>query len=450
MSKNKTLGIIVGRFHVPCLHAGHAHLINESISLFDSVGIILKSPVQQNEKYLIPFEVRRDMIDTYYGNKILFVDNIIDSENYIEWSNLLDNIIKNTEHKFKKNYMVGSNESFLNIYAGKYEKCHIEYIPVNKSEINNFILPKYSKDWIEGAMWASANLHISNRKKTNFDLDNIILKVDSYKMTHWKMYNNIDYMFSYFESRIGAKYDNTLFFSLQYLLNKICGKIVTYADIHEAKMFCINHIGIPNIFNEKMWEHIVNVHKGKLPLKIRAIPEGTIVPINNVLMTVENTDPKCAALTTYIETYLAHVWYGSTVATISKYIKDLIYSYLLETSDTTVGLEYMLHDFGFRGASSIESAGIGGAAHLINFKGTDTIEGILVAKKYYGEAMAGHSVVATEHSVMISRGEENEYKVIEDIIDKNNNGILSLVLDSYDIYKAVKYLGKIKGSGRLT
>ena len=33
-------------------------------------------------------------------------------------------------------------------------------------------------------------------------------------------------------------------------------------------------------------------HGGRLPLEIRAVPEGTVLPTGNVLFTVENTDPK--------------------------------------------------------------------------------------------------------------------------------------------------------------
>jgi nicotinamide phosphoribosyltransferase len=102
----------------------------------------------------------------------------------------------------------------------------------------------------------------------------------------------------------------------------------------------------------------------------------------------------------------------------------------------------MLHDFGFRGVSSIESAGLGGAGHLVNFKGTDTIIAITYAQRYYNtKEMVAHSVAATEHSVMTAEGPAGEFEVVKRLIEKYPNGILSVVSDSYDIEQAIKYYG---------
>ena len=119
------------------------------------------------------------------------------------------------------------------------------------------------------------------------------------------------------------------------------------------------------------------------------------------MMTVENTDPAVPWLTNYMETLLCQLWYPTTVATISREIKKDIARFLEETGDIA-GLPFKLHDFGFRGVSSVESAGIGGAAHLVNFMGTDTMQALEVAYNHYDEPMAGFSIPSAEHSTIPS------------------------------------------------
>jgi nicotinamide phosphoribosyltransferase len=256
------------------------------------------------------------------------------------------------------------------------------------------------------------------------------------------MYDSLDIntIYSYFEARKGAKFSETTFFGLQYFLKQLEGVVITRAHIIEAKEFVKLHLGDEELFNEDMWTYIVEDLDGKLPLVIRAVPEGMSIPEGNVLMTIENTDPNCAALVNHFETLLTHIWYTSTVATQSKAIKKILKTYLDQTSDKPDHLQFQMHDFGERGVSSMETAGLGGMAHLVNFMGTDTIEGVLYAKKIYGEQMAGYSVVASEHSVMTSRMEEGEFDVIKILLEKYPKGILSLVLDSYDIDSAVRHL----------
>ena len=272
---------------------------------------------------------------------------------------------------------------------------------------------------------------------------NLILRTDSYKFSHWKMYDELKTVYSYFESRAGAAYPETVFCGLQPILTKMSGSVITQMDIEEADAFCKDHFMMDGMFNRKMWQYIVDEHKGKLPLRIKAIPEGTPVNIGNVLLTVENTDPKCASLTNHFETWLTHIWYSSTVATLSRSVKIMIKQFLDRTSESDASIDFMLHDFGYRGVSSVESAGYGTLGHLVNFKGTDTVEGILYARKYYSEPMAGFSVPASEHSVMTSKGREGEYEVIANLIKIYPTGILSLVLDSFNIYNACEHLGTV-------
>jgi nicotinamide phosphoribosyltransferase len=285
--------------------------------------------------------------------------------------------------------------------------------------------------------------------------ENIILLSDSYKVGHHAMYpEGTQNIYSYFESRIGAKFPETVFFGLQMYLKKyFVGQVVTQADIDEAKEFCKAHFAGMEFFNLDMWQYIVDFHDGKLPLRITAVREGTPVPVSNVLMAVEITDetinPRtkkayCAPLTNFFETILTHVWHPSNVATISRDIKKHLKNAFDKTVPDELGwlVDYMLHDFGFRGVSSIESAGMGGAGHLVNFKGTDTLIAIKYAQRYYNTTeMVGHSVAASEHNIMTAEGKDGEFKVVERLINEYQNGILSVVSDSYDIENALKEYG---------
>lgn len=269
---------------------------------------------------------------------------------------------------------------------------------------------------------------------------NICLTTDSYKIAHWNQYpKGTEIVYSYFECRKGSKFAETPFFGLQYIIkNHLEGVVVTREKIENAAKLCKAHFGDEKYFNREGWEYILNSLGGKLPIVIKAVEEGTVVPINNVLMTVENTDSKCFWLTNYLESLLSQVWYPLTVAALSREVKVNIKEYLDLTSDGGL-LNFGLHDFGFRGASSYETAGIGGAAHLINFLGTDTVVAMEVAMNYYNANLDGlaYSVAATEHSVMTALGRDGEVAVVDNLLNEYPTGILSVVADSYDIYNFV-------------
>lgn len=263
---------------------------------------------------------------------------------------------------------------------------------------------------------------------------------DAYKLSHWKQYpSDTKRVFSYFESR-GGKFKETVFYGLQILLKKYLeGKILEKWMIDEADEFCKSMFGA-DYFNREGWDYILKEHKGKLPVRIRAVPEGSKIPNRNVLMTIENTDDKVPWITNFLETLLVQIWYPSTVATISNNIKELGNKYAKETSDNPVS-PFLLNDFGFRGVSSVESAGIGGSAHLLSFRGTDTLHGITYAQRYYDAEDCGNSVMATEHSTTTIYGREHELKAYEVFIDACPEGILSVVSDSYDLFRAIEWFG---------
>lgn len=271
-------------------------------------------------------------------------------------------------------------------------------------------------------------------------LDNLILNTDSYKASHFVQYPpGSTAMFSYIESR-GGEWNQTVFFGLQMILKEYLSRPVTLAMVEEAAALFALH-GEP--FDLEGWRYIVERYNGYLPVKIAAVPEGSVVPTRNVLVTVESTDPRVFWLVSYLETLLLRVWYPITVATQSWDIKQLIRQALEETSDDPAGqLPFKLHDFGARGVSSSESAAIGGCAHLVNFMGTDTLSGILAARRYYDEPMAAYSIPAAEHSTITSWGRENEVEAYRNMLRQfaKPGALLAVVSDSYDIYNAVENL----------
>ncbi len=270
--------------------------------------------------------------------------------------------------------------------------------------------------------------------------DNLILNTDSYKASHWLQYPpETTGVFSYVESR-GGRYDRTVFFGLQAILKAELAKPVTHAMVDEAAELLAAH-GEP--FNEAGWRRIVDVHGGRLPVRIRAVPEGTVVPTHQALMTIENTDPECFWLPSYLETLLLRVWYPITVATISWQVKQTLRAALERTSDNAEAeLPFKLHDFGARGVSSQESAALGGLAHLVNFQGSDTLSAVLAGRAWYHEPMAAFSIPAAEHSTITSWGRPNEALAYRNMLTRfgKPGGLLSVVSDSYDLFHAVKNL----------
>lgn len=265
-----------------------------------------------------------------------------------------------------------------------------------------------------------------------------MLNADSYKASHWLQYPpGTQTVFSYIEAR-GGTLPYTVFFGLQVILKEYFSRPVTAQDVALAAEVCSAH-GVP--FHQEGWMHIVKAHAGQLPVRIRAVPEGLVVPVGHVLVTIENTDPACYWLTSFLETALLRVWYPTTVATHSHATKHLIADALRRTGDPA-GLPFKLHDFGARGVSSLESAMLGGMAHLVNFQGTDTMTALLGARVYYGEAMAGFSIPAAEHSTITAWGRDGELDAYRNMLRQfgQPGAVLAVVSDSYDLDAAVTQL----------
>lgn len=284
-------------------------------------------------------------------------------------------------------------------------------------------------------------------------LDNFILNTDSYKNSHFTFEEaRTTSNYSYIEARRGGDYNEVVFFGLQDYVARYLSDPINYDMIDEAEEQIEAH-GLP--FNRDGWEYIIKKHGGYMPLLIKALPEGMIVPHGVPLVTVENTDDKCAWLSSYIETSLQRaVWYPSTIASRSRRWKQRLLPLLTE-SGTPETIDFKVVDFGARGATCNEAAALGGAAHLINFQVTDNQMGILLARKSYGANkpgiyMPGFSIPATEHSVTTSWGNGRETDFFKNILSRygsmprmpdGSRRLVSVVIDTVDQDAAIKYWG---------
>ncbi|QEC79453.1 nicotinate phosphoribosyltransferase [Mucilaginibacter ginsenosidivorax] len=270
--------------------------------------------------------------------------------------------------------------------------------------------------------------------------ENLVLLADAYKYAHHKLYYpGTTQIYSYLESR-GGMFDETIFFGLQYFLKEyLQGPAFIQQDLDEADGFLQQVFGRTDVFDKSKFQYILDKYNGKLPVRIKAVAEGTAVPTGNALMTIENTAPECYWLTNFLETLLMQVWYPCTVATLSNQIKKVVTQYYKETATpgAEAGIDFVLNDFGFRGVSSVESAKIGGAAHLLNFSGSDNLAGSAMAINYYSaQKVYGMSIPATEHSICTLLGREGELEVFRHVLRTFPTGIIACVSDSYNIFKA--------------
>jgi nicotinamide phosphoribosyltransferase len=269
---------------------------------------------------------------------------------------------------------------------------------------------------------------------------NLLLQSDSYKYSHFLQYpEGAQHVVSYIEARgysnnsLIPKDEDIVFCGIEGFIKDFLLKPFEFYDVADAAKI-VKASGLP--FNEEEFIEMFDRHNGYFPIHIESLPEGTVTQTGIPLVQIWNMDLDYPWLTSWIETMLLQaIWYPTTVATLSRSIKKIIKKYLEETADNLDGLPFKLHDFGQRGVSSVESAAIGGAAHLINFMGTDTMAAVERIYNHYG-LIAGFSIPASEHSTITSWGRENEVKAFSNMIDKFGTGLFACVSDSYDIYKA--------------
>ena len=199
-----------------------------------------------------------------------------------------------------------------------------------------------------------------------------------------------------------------------------------------------------HLFNTFFGENRVNIKHfedlhdlGYLPIHIKSLPEGSVVPAKVALMTITNTDDRFAWLTNYLETQIsADLWKPATVATIARAYRRLADEWAMKTVGNTAGVEFQCHDFSMRGMDSVEAVISSGLGHLTSFSGSDSLPAIHGARKYYGaDGFVAGSVPATEHSVMCAGGKEDEVETFRRLLETYPTGILSVVSDTWDLWK---------------
>ncbi len=262
---------------------------------------------------------------------------------------------------------------------------------------------------------------------------NIIIDTDAYKITHHLQYPvNLTKLYSYGESRVGSKYPYVSFFGLRMILQDHFLQKVDNAMIEEAEEEAFMTFGTTKYFNKAVWEKVRDL--GYLPMRIKAVPEGSRVGIDNVLFTLESTEEWFAKTMQSTEGLLMHTWYPTTIATRAMYIKENIKPYFEKSSDIAEAiLPFAVNDFGFRGATGHEAAARGGAAFLNHFVGSDNMPASRALKDYYGYKGRAKSVWATEHSVATSFGLkfENEMAYLRHQLEHADPNLpLSAVIDS--------------------
>lgn len=286
-----------------------------------------------------------------------------------------------------------------------------------------------------------------------------ILMKDGYKVGHKFQYpEDTEFVYSNFtprKSRVNG-IDSIIFFGLQYFIkqyltiyfNKNFFSSPKKDVVAEYKRRIENYLGKGSI----TYEHIEQLHDlGYLPLKIKAVPEGTVVPCGVPCLTIINTDKRFFWLTNMFETIMSNVlWKACTSATTAFEYRKNFEKYASITGGNKDFVKWQGHDFSFRGMSGLEDAMISGAAHLLSFYGTDTIPAIDFLERFYNadsdKEIVGGSVPATEHSVMFMGLPENEVDTFKRLINEvYPTGILSIVSDTWDFWNVVdNILPKIK------
>lgn len=264
-----------------------------------------------------------------------------------------------------------------------------------------------------------------------------LIMTDSYKAGHAQMYPDCQEMTAYMECRkpFPESSDNRLvFYGTRYLVETILSRKITLADIEEADAFfaTYNTAKTPLWWPKDLWLSVVQENEGVLPFRIEALPEGTVFYPHVPFLQI-TAQGKYARLVTWLETVLMHLWSPICTATKSRLVRDYLQDKFVKTVDDDMQwlLDSRLHDFGYRGVSSTETAMVTGAAHLLSFDGTDNMPAAWLATQFNNGKPIGESVAASEHSVMTAW--EDELAAVKHLIKITPEGnILSVVADSYD------------------
>jgi len=277
-----------------------------------------------------------------------------------------------------------------------------------------------------------------------------MLLADFYKISHREMYpENTQLVYSTWTARTSRLLDvnETVHFGAQAFIKEF---LIKFFDKHffsrpkeevvaEYSRIIKYTLGV----DKPSVAHIEALHDlGYLPLKIKSLPEGSIVPLRVPSLTVQNTDPRFFWLTNYIESLMsAQLWQASTSATIAREYRKILNKAAVETGGDLGFVQFQGHDFSFRGMSSLSSAILSGMGHLLSFVGTDTIPAIQGAEEFYHanveKELIGCSIPATEHSIQCAYGDDLKY-FTELLTRVHPSGFVSIVSDGYNLWDVLE------------
>lgn len=282
---------------------------------------------------------------------------------------------------------------------------------------------------------------------------------DGYKVDHRKQYpENTTLVYSNWTPRKSRmdEIDGVVFFGLQYFIKKYLMEDFNENFFRRSKEDVVNeyrrrisaYLGPDAI----TYEHVEALHDlGYLPIEIKALPEGIVVPFRIPMFTIKNTIPEFFWITNFLETILSCIiWMPCTSATIAFQYRKKLNHYAALTGGDIEFVNWQGHDFSFRGMAGLEAAMMSGAGHLLSFTGTDTIPAIDFLEKYYAadatQELIGGSVPATEHSVMCMGTKHSEIETFRRLIqDVYPSGIVSIVSDTWDYWQVITdYVPKLK------
>jgi len=277
---------------------------------------------------------------------------------------------------------------------------------------------------------------------------NPLLASDVYKMGHMEQYApGTTKVYSHLVARSNKQFDKTVFFGLQYYLDAYLKTPLEPWMAEEFLHYRNRILGASSPVVEQKIRALCDL--GYWPIRIKAVPEGSVMPVRNVLMTIENTLPEFYWTVGFVESLILKLWYPITVASCCYKYRRLVDHYFAETvaEEQQFLREFTVHDFGYRGDSSEEGAAISGAAHLLSFSGSDTVPALPFLDRYYNPGDADDnstlprdlmlSVPASEHSVMCSFGREDEKAAFHHMLDTYPSGIVSIVSDTYNVYRVL-------------
>jgi nicotinamide phosphoribosyltransferase len=187
---------------------------------------------------------------------------------------------------------------------------------------------------------------------------------------------------------------------------------------------------------EELWD------LGYLPIRVKSLPEGIESNPNIPHMTFVNTVDGFAWLTLYLETLVSSLaWKPATAATIALQYRRNITKAVMETDPANSWfIDYGCHDFSARGLSPHDMLSVG-LGHATSFKGSDTLVTIPAARYFYNEPeneSVINSVNASEHSVSTTKiFTVGEKQMIIDWLKEFPTGILSIVADTFDLWKLI-------------